>query len=106
MSFSEKPAALSCSAIAIAWDSLFAIPNTAFAMLSPILSLDFELIVYVARPGDRLSFARDSGFLFFGLEGTAQRDAAVRADDLHVMRQHGKRMIFDHRPAYPAGEFH
>ena len=68
---------LNWSAIMIAWDSLFAMPNTAFfATLysfrsTRLLTFDFELIVDVARASDGLGFARDCGLFFFTIDRTA-----------------------------------
>jgi hypothetical protein len=64
--------------------------------------LAFELIVDLACARDCLSFARDRGFFLFGSHWSAQREAAIGADNFHVVRQHRKRLIFDHRPAYLA----
>src|SRR5580704_3492233 len=106
MSFSVKPAALRLSAMSIAWDSLFAMPNTAFfAMLYLLLTFDFDLVVDLVGTGYLLRLARDRGLFFFGLDRATQRDAAIVGDDLHVMRQHRKRAILDHRPANLASEF-
>jgi hypothetical protein len=67
--------------------------------------LAFELIVDLACARDCLSSARDRGVFLFGSHWSAQRDAAIGADNFHVVRQHRKRLIFDHRPGYLAGDF-